>query len=90
MFDHAAQCWWCGHPNDAATVLEGEGGPAPKDGDCLICLNCAEPGVFTKDGQVREPTIDESIAFGKDERVQKMLGLVRRFQKEKGAPKAHD
>lgn len=44
----------------------------PSPGDVTMCIKCGELAVFDDCMQLREPTVDEHIMFGKDKRIDRL------------------
>ena len=57
-----------------------DGGPrgkaAPRPGDVAVCNACAGVGVFTRQRQLRRPTLQEDQVFQRDLELQRAIGGV--------------
>jgi len=67
-------CPSCGRKNDGFTAASHrDGAVLPEDGDASICAYCGVLCVFTADGGLRFPTVDETAKIMQDPRIRAIL-----------------
>jgi hypothetical protein len=67
------KCPECGVVNSGALGVDGT---RPKKGDVSICMYCRHISIFTEDLGLREPTIDEMLAMGREPKIQAALSVL--------------
>lgn len=70
----APNCPVCGRLNDGFTeISKTKRPPKPKAGDASLCAYCGALCVFTADGGLRLPTVDESAKMMQDPMIRLLL-----------------
>ena len=75
------QCWSCGYTvTDASAAVKPDA--TPSDGDYSLCIKCGQMSVFTKELELREPTLEEHIAIARDRDCQLAKAAWRAMKRE--------
>lgn len=66
------ECWSCRQPANAHC-----GPQAPREGEVIICLNCADPSIFTEGGGLRAPTPEEHAGIIADPEYRSLKSVIQ-------------
>ena len=85
----ATICPFCREPMPLATGIRDDNGPAPKDGDFSICIDCGEVAIFelALPGKMRPPTDAEAKELALDFDVQMARAAWRETQGGRRGPR---
>src|SRR5215471_4480147 len=83
-------CVECGEVSDCASLPEDRNGHhRPKAGNVSMGFSCGHLAIYNEDLSLREPTIDEMLAMGRDPKIRLLQTLRAKVMRENKESRGH-